>query len=92
MVAAEPSMPHRAVSNKGLSSFERKPTDLDHPGNDILEDGINLLAREIRGHIMDSLHTKGVLRGQGRRRSESIAAMGRDDLLVGLETPGNTFP
>ena len=41
---------------------------------------------------MDSLHTKGVLSSQGRGRSESVAAMSGDHLLVGLETPGNAFP
>lgn len=41
---------------------------------------------------MNTLHTKGVLGRQSRGRGEGVAAMSCDHLLVGLETPGNTFP
>lgn len=57
---------------------------LDDVDADVVYAGINLLDQEVLRHMMNVVHSRGVLRSESGRGRHGIAPMSRDDLLVCL--------
>jgi hypothetical protein len=100
MVSVEASIPfkssQRVINRDVWTSVLTKGrhmkvhTNLDQAGlsleKAIVHDGPNLFLNKARRRNMDILHAEGVLSRQGRRGRHRKAAMGRECLLVCLET------
>jgi len=78
------SRSHVTSAEDELNSRARL-TCLDYINADVIEARINLLAQELRRDLVDAEHARGVLRRQRRRCRHGVAAMGGDDLLIGLK-------
>lgn len=63
-------------------------TCLDDIDPNVTDASIDLPPHEIRRNLMNGVDAERVLRRQGCRGSHGIAAMGRDNLLVGFEPSG----
>lgn len=67
-------------------------TSLHNINPNILHNSLNLLLHKRRRSLMNPIDTRRVLRSQSRRRSHGIAAMRRNDFLIGFEAPARCCP
>ena len=57
-------------------------------GLDVLENCIDLFPHKLGGYVVDVFDAQRVLSCQRCRRRHGVAAMGSDDFLISLDTPG----
>ncbi len=84
-------MSRRSSSARDRPIPFRGPTDLDDVAVNVPQTHVDLLAHKGRGCDVDVLDPLGVLRRQGRGRRHRVAAVGRQDLLIGLESAVTTW-
>lgn len=88
-VVADASIPFDIVISTvtSSSSIQEIDTSLHNINPNILHNSLNLLLYKRRRSLMNRKNTLRVLRSQSRGSSHSIAAMRRNDLLIGFEAP-----
>lgn len=88
-VAAEASIPFTSISDgrSPRTCLQGIITRLHHIDTHILGAGVDLLLHKVRRRLMNTINTLRILSSQSRRRSHGVTAMRSDHLLVGFETP-----
>jgi len=66
-------------------------TCLDYIYTNVIHTSIDLFLHEVGWCFVNAVHALGILRGQGRCGSHSIAAMSGDHLLIGFKASGDAY-